>query len=318
MSPSRRDFLAGLAATGLASQLSRAGFAHPLPSRLYPPMDLSYFDTPLHRGDAEIKIGYAAITWGDDLNQAIQDISALGYPGIQLRANVLKAFPDPHALRDLLAEHKLEFVALSSGTIALDPSVRQSTIDTHVKNAQYLKEAGGKYLQIIGGGSKSGSFTAADYTYEGQLLTEIGKRAADYGIQIGFHNHMDTIGEKPEATDAILAAADPRYVKLELDTAHYAQGGGDPAAAIRKYSKRLLFLHLKDVKSNSSKSGYEFTELGAGRLDFPAIFAALSAVHFRGWGIVELDGERPGAARTPKESAEISKTYLEQKVGVRV
>jgi inosose dehydratase len=72
------------------------------------------------------------------------------------------------------------------------------------------------------------------------------------------------------------------------------------------------------VKANSSKSGYEFTELGTGRVDFPAIFDALAGIHFRGWGIVELDGERPGADRTPKESASISKDYLEQKVGVRV
>ncbi len=318
MSVSRRDFLTRLAAAGMVSHLPSASFAHAITPRLYPSASLSYFDTPIHHGDAEIKIGYAAITWGDNLNQAIDDISALGYPGIQLRGNVLKQFPDPHALRDLLAQHKLEFVALSSGTTPLDPTVRQSTIDTHVKNAQFLKEAGGKYLQIIGASSKAQPFTAEDYKYEGQMLTEIGKRAADYGIQTGFHNHMDTIGQAPDATDAILAAADPKYVKLELDTAHYAQGGGDPAAAIRKYSKRLLFLHLKDVKNNSSKSGYEFTELGTGRLDFPAIFDALSVIHFRGWGIVELDGERPGATRTPKESAEISKTYLEQKVGVRV
>ena len=44
-------------------------------------------------------------------------------------------------------------------------------------------------------------------------------------------------------------AADPRYVKLELDIAHYQQGGGDPIAAIRRYHDRLLFLHIKDVQS---------------------------------------------------------------------
>jgi inosose dehydratase len=318
MSASRRDFLAGLAAAGLVSQLPSVALGGVQPRYLYPPMDLSFFDTPIHHGPAQIKIGYAAITWGGNDTQAIQDISAVGYPGIQLRANAVQEYPDPHALRDLLAKNKLEFVALSSGTASLDPALRQANIDSHVKNARYLKEAGGKYLQVIGASAKNQTYSPQDYTYEGLLLTEIGKRAADYGVQTGFHNHMDTIGEKPDATDAILEAADPKYVNLELDTAHYAQGGGDPAAAIRKYSGRLLFLHLKDVKSNSSKSGYEFTELGTGRLDFPAIFEALAAVHFRGWGVIELDGERPGVDRTPKESAEISKTYLEQKVGVQV
>jgi inosose dehydratase len=318
MFASRRDFVAGFAAAGLVSKFSSIAVANTLTRRLYPPMDLSYFDTPIHHGASEIKIGYAAITWGGNDRQAIEDISAVGYPGIQLRANAVTEFPDPHSLRDLLAQHKLELVALSSGTAPLDPAVRQSTIDTHVKNARYLKEAGGKYLQVIGGSLKDRAYTAQDYQYEGQMLTDIGRRVADYGIQTGFHNHMDTIGQAPDATAAILAAADPQYVKLELDTGHYAQGGGDPAAAIRTYASRLLFMHLKDVRNNSGKSGYEFCELGTGRVDFPAIFSALAAIHFRGWGVVELDGERPGATRTPKDSAGISKTYLQQKIGITV
>ena len=80
---------------------------------------------------------------------------------------------------------------------------------------------------------------------------------------------MNTIGQKPEQVDAILDAADSSYVKLELDTAHYAQGGGDPAALIRKYKGRLLFLHLKDTKPAATLNGYEFVELGQGRVNFP-------------------------------------------------
>ena len=91
----------------------------------------------------------------------------------------------------------------------------------------------------------------------------------------------------------------------------------DPAAAIRKYGKRLLFLHLKDVKSASTKSGYEFAELGQGRIDWNAVLAALHDVHFRGWGVVELDGERAGSNLTPKDSAAMSLNFLRQKLGAR-
>jgi inosose dehydratase len=318
MSASRRDFLIGLTAAGLIAKLPSTALAEIRPPALYPPMDLAYFDTPIHHGAFDMKIGYAAITWGGHDTQAMDDISAVGYPGIQLRATAVKEFPDPKALRDLLAQHKLTFVALSSGDATLDPAKRESLLETHTNNAKFLQAAGGKYLQLIGSFDKNRTYTAADYEYEGKLLTEIGKRAADYGVQMGFHNHMNSIGQTADAVDAILAASDPKYVKFELDTAHYAQGGGDPVAAIRKYSSRLLFLHLKDVKANSSASGYEFTELGQGRVDFPAVFAALKAIHFRGWGIIELDGERPGATRTPKESAELSKKYLEEKIGIRI
>jgi inosose dehydratase len=316
---SRRQFLTGLAASGAVASLPSIALASlrakPL---LYPPVDLSYFEKPIYHGDAEIRIGYAAITWNGKDAQAIEEISALGYPGIQLRANILKEFPDPHRVRDLLGEHNLAFVALSSGGAPMDPAKRQQAIDTHVKNAQYLRQAGGKYLQVIGASSKNQIFSSTDYKYEGELLTEIAKHVADYGIQTGFHNHMGTIGQAPERVDAILDAADPKYVKLELDVAHYVQGGGNPAAAIRKYGPRVLFLHVKDTKPTSAPGGYEFVELGEGRVDFPVIFEALRSIHFRGWGIVELDRERAELSRTAKESAQISKDYLEQKVGVRI
>jgi inosose dehydratase len=244
----------------------------------------------------------------------------LGYPGIQLRANVLKEHPDPKTLEAALAQHKLTFVALSSGGTELDPAKEKEMLDEHTQHAKYLHAAGGKYLQVIGAGNPKGgvaNWTAADYKRQGHLLTEVGKRAAEFGIQTGFHNHMNTIGQAPEATDAIMEAADPRYVKLELDVAHYLQGGGDPAAAVRKYQRRLLFMHLKDTKPSSAHGGYEFAELGQGRVDFKALLTALKETHFRGWGIVELDGERPGSTRTPEESARMSKQYLES-LGVRV
>jgi inosose dehydratase len=283
-------------------------------------MDLSLFDTPVHRGAWELRVGYAAITWDGRDAEAIEQISAVGYPGIQLRANVLKEHPDPKTLEAALAQHKLTFVALSSGGTELDPAKEKEMLDEHTQHAKYLHAAGGKYLQVIGAGNPKGgvaNWTAADYKRQGYLLTEVGKRAAEFGIQTGFHNHMNTIGQAPEATDAIMEAADPRYVKLELDVAHYLQGGGDPAAAVRKYQRRLLFMHLKDTKPSSAHGGYEFAELGQGRVDFKALLMALKETHFRGWGIVELDGERPGSTRTPEESARMSKQYLES-LGVRV
>lgn len=318
MAYSRRDFLAGIgAAAALVSVPGRAAHAFAADSLMYPPADLSYFDIPIHHGPMKIQAGYAAITWKENDNHAIEDISAVGYPGIQVRANILDEYPDPHALKGVLAKHQLTFVALSSGDAPLDPAVEKKSLETHAAHARYLHQAGGKYLQVIGTFAQK-TYTASDYKREGMLLTEIGKRAADYGIQTGFHNHMGSIGQTPEQVDAILDAADPRYVKLELDTGHYLQGGGDPAEAIRKYHDRLLFLHLKDVEPAATKSGYQFVELGQGRVNFVAIFEALRATHFRGWGVVELDGERNGVDRTPKQSAEMSKDYLVHKLGVQV
>lgn len=318
----RREFLRGVGVVTAAS----AVFSLPLRKlyaveRLYPPRDLSYFDTPISPAPGEIHFGYASITWNENDRQAIADIAALGFHGIQLRSNVLKEFSGPGELRDVLEKHQLKMVALSSGGVHIDPAVETEEIAKHTANAKFVHDVGGLYLQVTDARPKDRAITAADYVRLGKLITEIGKRTADLGISLGYHNHMGTLGQSPEEVDQILEAADPRYAKLELDVAHYFQGGGDPAKAIEKYHDRLLFLHIKDVESLSNASSpqrnYRFVELGKGRVDLPAVFDALHKVNFRGWAIVELDAV-PEKGRTPKECAEISKKYLEEKLKVTV
>src|ERR1700721_4740908 len=94
-----------------------------------------------------IRFGYAAITWGNEERQAIDDIAAVGFRGVQFRANAVTDFK-PAELKDLLAQHKLTFVALSSGEISLDePEADQIT--RHVANAQFVKDSGGLFLQTL-------------------------------------------------------------------------------------------------------------------------------------------------------------------------
>ncbi len=319
---SRRKFLSGLGIMTAATAFPPIPVYASLNPPLYPPMDLSYFDTPITPAPADILFGYASITWNGNDRQAIEDIAALGFHGIQLRANVLKEFGSPTELRDLLEkQHQLKMVALSSGGVRIDPALEADEIAKHTANAKFVHDVGGFYLQVTDERPKDRAITAADYKRLGRLISEIGKRTADLGVSLGYHNHMGSLGERPEEVDQILQAADSRYAKLELDVAHYFQGGGDPAKAIEKYSDRLLFLHIKDVEPLSdtanAKHPYRFVELGRGRVDLPAVFDALHKVNFRGWAIVELDAV-PDKTRTPKGSGAISKKYLEEKLGVTV
>ena len=315
----RREFLGGLAVlTAAASIPCEAAVAREM---LYPPTDLSYFDTPIAPAPSEIHFGYAAITWSGNDRQAIEDIAALGFRGIQLRSNCIQEFGSAAAVLALLEQHRLKLVALSSGDFRSDPTTLSEEITKHLAHAKFLRDAGGLHLQVTDTRPKDRAATPADYKRLGQALTELGKRTADLGISLGYHNHMGSLGERPEELEQILGAADARYAKLELDIAHYFQGGGDPVKAVEKYGDRLLFLHIKDVERLSgapgAKDSYRFVELGRGLVDIPAVFEALRKVNFRGWAIVELDSV-PDKARTPKESAIISKKYLEEKLGVTV
>src|SRR4029077_2009347 len=227
-----------------------------------------------------------------------------GFRGIQLRSNCIAEFGSPAAVRDLLSQHELKFVALSSGDLQSDSANARWSIAQHAVHAKFLRDAGGMYLQIIDNRPKGRIAVPADFKQLGKALTELGKRTGDLGVPLGYHNHMGSLGERPEEVDQILEATDPRYAKLELDVAHYFQGGGDPVKCIGKYSDRLLFLHIKDVEklpgATDPKKSYRFVELGRGQVDLPAIFQALRKVNYRGWAIVELD-DVPDKSRTPKE-----------------
>jgi inosose dehydratase len=276
--------------------------------------------TSAPRADA-FKFGYAAITWGGDDVRAIDDISALGFPGIQLRASVLGKFGSrPAALRDLLAERRLTFVALSSGNVPIDPALEAKVIDEHVAHAKFLRDAGGLYLQLIDERPKGRAVESGDYARLGRLLTEIGKRVADLGVRAAYHPHAGSIGERPNEIDRVLDATDPKYVGLLLDVAHYQVGGGDPVAAVRRYAQRIQLLHIKDVVQpapGAAMPSFQFVELGRGTVDLKGIFEALRAAHFDGWAVVELDSVN-SAGETPKDAAAISKRYIEQVIGARV
>jgi inosose dehydratase len=291
----RRQFVVSTAAAATGLALARTGTAS---------------------APGDIRFGYAAITWQGQDRQAIDDVAAVGFKGIQLRTSSLPEFGDkPAALKELLQRRGLTMVAFSSGNVRIDPQFEAEDIATHVKHARFVRDAGGLYLQLIDSRPRR-ELIAADYSRMGRLITEIAKRTADIGVPVVYHHHMNSVGERPDEIDRVLDATDPKYVKLLLDVAHFQQGGGDPVKAVRKYADRIQLLHIKDVQSPlpghtaDPMRSYRFVELGRGQVDLKAVFAALADVKYRGWAVVELDAV-PDQARTPKESALIARQYLE-------
>jgi len=267
-----------------------------------------------------IRIGYAAITWGDNVLGAIQDIAGAGFKGIQLRSNVLANFGSkPGELLALLEQNHLPLVMFSSGSANINTGDDEAVIKMHLDNARFVKSLKGTDMQVTNSSRpKDGNPTKEDLQKFGRLLNEIGKRTSDIGITTNYHNHMNQLGETPEEVEMILENCDNRNVRLLLDIAHYQQGGGDPVKAIHKYKDRIKNIHLKDVRPvpGVDAKRYQFVELGQGTVDLPGIFKALNDIKFKGWGIVELDAV-PDKDKTPLQCAGIAKAYLES-IGIKI
>ena len=120
MSFSRRQFLLGVGAAAITTQLSASATT----SRAEM-MEYSIFNLP-SSASAEFNIAYHAITWGDDFNQAITDISALGYCGLQMRSDDYKLYPDRASeFKDLLAAKQLTLVSISTGGVSVKPETER-------------------------------------------------------------------------------------------------------------------------------------------------------------------------------------------------
>ena len=267
-----------------------------------------------------LKVGYSAITWGGNDVQAMKDISALGFKGIQLRSNILKEYGNkPEEVKELLKMYNLDFPMFSSGNANINTGNDEAVIQMHLSNANFVKAVGGKFIQVTNSSRpKQGAPSQADLKKYAGLLNEIGKRTMDIGIQTTYHNHMHQLGETPQEVEVILENCDDDHVKFLLDIAQYHQGGGDPVKAIRQYKNRLKALHLKDVrpKGGSDPKAYTFVELGQGKVDLPGVFKALDEIKFKGWGIVELDAV-PEKEKSPRQCGEITSAYL-KKAGIQI
>lgn len=145
-----------------------------------------------------------------------------------------------------------------------------------------------------------------DYRRLVELLNRAGEQCRQAGIQFGYHNHdfefAPLEGRLPY--DLILAGADARLVKMELDLYWIAKAGRSPLDYFRRYPGRFPLVHVKDMDDTPRRY---FTEVGRGVIDFRRIFAAAGRAGIEHY-FVEQD-ETPGP---PLSSLRTSLNYLKQ------
>ncbi len=168
----------------------------------------------------------------------------------------------------------------------------------------YAKQLGVQYV-ICPMLPKSQWMSAAGYHEAAAALNTWGRRAADLGLQFGFHNHdyefrpmEDTEGfvagkidPKRSVTpgsvtgfDILMTETDPKLVCLEMDCYWITQSGHDPVAMMHRLGRRVRMLHLKDRKGgfppsfDMSEPSAHFTEVGTGAIDWKAVIATAKSI----------------------------------------
>ncbi len=296
---------------------------------------------------ATFHVGCALITWknmpeaaADWEERALRESVQAGYAGAPTSVH-----PEQSASETVAryARYGLMTAPGYFGGTFGETKRREEILQQAARDARFMRDVGCTELYVAAGG---GTFITprgktrrevaghvqpddalpddafADYA---ALINAIGAITLAQGVRTCFHNHVGTVIETREEMDRLLSLTDPERVFVGPDTGHLAWAGADPVAFCRDYADRIKTVHLKDIHAAVAEQGRAeewdypitvqhglFAELGAGCVNFPAIFDTLRTADFTGWVIAETDRTQRATAL---ESATVSRAYL-RSIGV--
>ncbi len=293
-----------------------------------------------------IRVANAPVSWGIyefkgmepkfPYARVLDEIAATGYTGIELGPwGYLPT--DPARLRAELDARGLQLLSSFVPVRLVDAKAHEAAAEEALKVGRLLAALGAVYVVLADdngtvpqlvreAGRRKGSLLSGrewDVVASGVNMIA-GRVHEETGLGLVFHHHCGGYVETPRETSELLARTDPELVGLCLDTGHWHYGGGDAVECVRRYGRRVRYLHLKDCQPRiadecrAKKRDYfaavkagVFCPLGGGGVDFPGVLAAMKGVGYDGWAVVEQDILAADLA-APKQFARANRDYLRQ------
>ena len=293
-----------------------------------------------------VKLGIAPIAWTkDDLpelggentfQQCVSEMALAGFTG----SEVGNKYPrDPAVLKPMLELRGIEICNAWFSTFLISRPYEQ-TEAAFKEHVAFLAAMGAK---VVGVSEQSYSTQGiqSQPVFEGKYemndaqwdalcdgLNRLGRLSLEeYGVALTFHHHMGTVVQSAAETDRLMAGTDPTYVSLLFDSGHFACCGEDPTELVRRYTKRIKHVHLKDIRPEVVAKVREnrwsflegvrqgaFTIPGDGCVEFDPIFACLAESGYEGYMVVEA--EQDPAKANPLEYAIRARKFIQEHTGL--
>jgi inosose dehydratase len=294
-----------------------------------------------------IRIANAPCSWGvlefesaassASFDRVLDEIRDTGYAGTELGDWGFMP-TDAARLGQEVASRDLQLIAAFVPVALADSGAHAAGIETAVRTARLLRDAGaadglivlsddnasvpereqhaGRITEALGLSDEQWVVFAAGADQVARAVRE------ETGLRTVFHPHCGGYVETEAEIDALLRRTNPTTLGLCLDTGHLLYAGGDPLSVLARHASRVWHVHFKDchpqiaAAAQANQLGYLaavrsklFCELGAGAVDFAGVLAALHALRYEGWIVVEQD-VFPGQG-SPAESARRNRIFLE-------
>ena len=214
----RREFVTGLAAVGLTSNLSANDHG------------------------SRINVGLELYSLREDMKRDVQGTLArvrqMGFDHVEV--------PNLYGLTALEFRRALDRAGLKATAMVAS----YKDLQTSLSNVQRDLEALGARWALLGWIPHDKEFGRADAERSSRDMNAWGAALAGSGHTFAYHPHGYEFHPSPEGTlfDVMAASTDPKTVKFELDTFWIVWPGQDCVKLMRRYPGRFRLLHLKDLR----------------------------------------------------------------------
>ena len=238
------------------------------------------------------------------LPQIFADMQYAGIEAIELMHTALRPKDAVEWIGELSHNHRLPVLGMSFSGAMWDRAQHQAVLEDAELVIPRLAKLGGRTLGTSVGPAPKPK-TPEQLDAQAEVLRKIIALCQANGVVLNLHNHTYEVQDNLHDLKGTLARIPD--VKLGPDLNWLVRAGVDPAAFIRRFGKQIVFLHIRDQKTDGRWS----EALGEGSTDYQAISKALHEVNFRGDAVIELAHERDFKLTRPlRESLKISREFV--------
>jgi inosose dehydratase len=239
-----------------------------------------------------LNIGCQSYTWqmsydkhANQLNHIMDVVKEAGFKGLEAEVCMLGPYRNnPQQLAEDLKERNVKFSALCLALPWAEPKETAEEAEEANFVFDFLKHFPGTLLALVNLPGKDRSNLEERQKNALSCVNEVAKRAHSLGIESAYHPNSPagSVFRTKEDYEVMFAGLDTRYVGYAPDTGHIANGEMNPLEVIRENRSIIKHVHFKDIRSDK-----QWTSMGNGMINHPAIMKFLQETNYSGWIMVE-------------------------------
>jgi sugar phosphate isomerase/epimerase len=233
----------------------------------------------------------------DLLLTAVREMKELGFEGFETNLRFLQ--PQLNRLQEARAELDsigLQLVGAHASLPDYEKLVADKAADAIATIADEARKFGAHAVVVSHKSlSPTGEFSEAALERKTKMLNLAGRRCADAGLKLAYHNHHPEFANHAAEENGLLRGTDPQLVSLMLDIGHAWIADPDAISVFAAHPDRAFGLHVRDFHNKVS------VPLGQGEFPLKELSQVIRRTGWSGWLIDEE--ERPNEPDKPGKKA---------------